>query len=436
MRDYLLSTVSDPELLHATSASVKSESAATAWTLAHIAAIDARRLFVPAGYPSIYLYCMRELHLSESSTWKRIQAGRKAREFPIIFEMLADGRLHLAAVCLLAPYVTRGNADTLLNAATHRSKSEIEKILAARFPRSEMLPLVQRVPATAFSEGGPAPGQVQPDRNPEGEPTTTRSWSRSGGEHASEQGEGDEARLPAPSFSDDAVSRGEHAPQHVHVPAQATRQAGASPPPLLPPMTPPGMAHVRMKPIARDRFHVDLTMGQSLHDKIRQAQDLLSHRVPSGDIAEVLELALDALIPKLERERFAATDRPRANGQAPKSGGRHIPATVKRAVRQRDGDQCAFVSRSGQRCPSRRFLQFDHIVPFARGGEATVDNIRLVCSAHNRHAAECAFGAEFIDEKRRAARAAAGRCTPETASGSEPPRDRDPSPGPHPSTGG
>ena len=41
-----------------------------------------------------------------------------------------------------------------------------------------------------------------------------------------------------------------------------------------------------------------------------------------------------------------------------------------------------------------------------RGGEATVEGIRLRCRAHNRYEAECAFGVGFMEHKREAARQA------------------------------
>src|SRR5205823_4970104 len=98
----------------------------------------------------------------EDAAYKRIQAARLAREFPVVFELLADGRLHLTGVGLLAPYLTHENADTLLNAALHKTKSEIELLLAERFPRSEMLPLVQAIPASASkSDRQLAPAQVE-----------------------------------------------------------------------------------------------------------------------------------------------------------------------------------------------------------------------------------------------------------------------------------
>jgi hypothetical protein len=86
---------------------------------------------------------------------------------------------------------------------------------------------------------------------------------------------------------------------------------------------------------------------------------------------------------------------------------RHIPAAVKRAVRERDQDQCTFRSDSGRRCPARTRLEFDHIEPVACGGQATVEGMRLRCRAHNQYGAGCTFGAGFMDRKRQQVREAA-----------------------------
>ena len=71
----------------------------------------------------------------------------------------------------------------------------------------------------------------------------------------------------------------------------------------------------------------------------------------------------------------------------------------------RDGRRCTFVSESGRRCSACRRLDFDHIVPLARGGEATADNLRLLCPAHNQHEADRVLGAGFMEEKRSGSRA-------------------------------
>lgn len=57
--------------------------------------------------------------------------------------------------------------------------------------------------------------------------------------------------------------------------------------------------------------------------------------------------------------------------------GRVIPTGVKLAVWKRDGGKCAM-------CGSTANLHFDHIIPWSRGGSSTnVENIQLLCAAHN-----------------------------------------------------
>jgi 5-methylcytosine-specific restriction endonuclease McrA len=136
-------------------------------------------------------------------------------------------------------------------------------------------------------------------------------------------------------------------------------------------------------------------------------------------VAQVVDRALDALILQLEKRKFGATTAPRRL-RRPKSSitrrprrqraivrKRYVPAHVRRAVWERDHGQCTFVSANGTRCKARRFLEFDHVDPVARGGQTTVDTMRLRCRAHNQYEAERAFGAGFMNRKRHEARCAA-----------------------------
>src|SRR6267143_3812820 len=106
MRQYSLTHLSDTVLLRDLLALVTRDRLITATLLAHIAEVDARRLYIPAGYSSMHAFCVDELRLSEDAASKRIQAAWAARRFPALLYALAEGRLHLAAVCLLAPHLT------------------------------------------------------------------------------------------------------------------------------------------------------------------------------------------------------------------------------------------------------------------------------------------------------------------------------------------
>lgn len=377
MSRYSLVHLSDEALLHQLTALVSRDRSTTAELLAHIAEVDARKLYVPAAYPTMFAYCIGELRLSEDAAAKRIHAARAARRFPSVFNAIAEGRLHLSAVVLLAPHLTEDNAAELLAAAVHKSKSEIERLLAERFPRADVLAWVSPIPAR--SDAPPvlhAPGHAGGSL-PRGAESPVAPESVT----ASRAPEHVVAHAPHPGSSSAHVSS--HAPGHVN--------------------------RFTVRPLSAGSFEVLFTMNLATHDKLRYAQELLSHQVPSGDVAEIFERALDALIPKLEKARFAATDQPRRGQPSASSNPRRIPAHVMREVWARDGGQCTFMSESGRRCAARKFVQFDHVVEVARGGEATAGGLRLRCRAHNQYAAECTFGTEFMRHKQIAAAEARAR---------------------------
>ena len=57
--------------------------------------------------------------------------------------MLADGTLHLSAVSELAPHLRPHNVASLLAEATHRSKSEVERLVSRRFPKRDIATAVR-----------------------------------------------------------------------------------------------------------------------------------------------------------------------------------------------------------------------------------------------------------------------------------------------------
>ena len=160
-------------------------------------------------------------------------------------------------------------------------------------------------------------------------------------------------------------------------------------------------------PLATDLYKVSFTMTGAMYAKLQQALNLFGRRKPVPDEAEILELGLDLLVQKLEKKKFCATDKPQPRKPCAES---HIPAEVQREVWERDGGQCTFHSDDGTRCAARMDLQYDHIIPEARGGRSDdKDNLRLRCHAHNQYEAERAFGKPFMEGKRERARAERAR---------------------------
>ena len=320
------------------------EGEVTAFRLARLAEYDERKLFLEDAFPSMLAWCVRELRLSVEEAKKRIRVARVGRRCPVVFEALANGRVNMSGLVCLATHLTPENAEELAAAAAHKTRAEIEQMLAERFPKQEIAARVDPITLPSQQLG---------------------------------ESEGSPGTLP------DAV-----------IPDQGDPRAVAA------------RAPNRVSQLSPEAYSVQFTRRREADERFRYAQDLLGSRVKPGDIAEVYDRAIKVLVEKLERARFGACARPRKNGQPPRTGSRHIPNEVKRAVWKRDGGQCTYKSESGLRCEARRDLQFDHEKEFARGGEATVDNLRLRCPGHNQHAAEQTFGAGFMKQKRKEAAAA------------------------------
>ena len=261
---------------------------------------DERRLYLREGCSSLFTYCTNVLHMSEGSAYNRIETARAARRYPKVLEALDCGDLTLTAVRLLAPHLTSENSDEVLTAARHKSKLEVQELIASLNCRSAAARLIRRAVVT---------------------------------------------------------------------------------------------------PLSPDHYMLEVTLARETHDKLRLAQALSRHTLPTGDVASILDRALTLLIDHLERRTFARVLSPRHRSPECAASGRHIPAAVRREVWQRDEGRCAFVGPTG-RCQENAFLEFHHVAPFAAGGAATVENIQLRCRAHNQHEARVFFGETFVRERR------------------------------------
>jgi hypothetical protein len=117
------------------------------------------------------------------------------------------------------------------------------------------------------------------------------------------------------------------------------------------------------------------------------------------------------MIERAQKQKYGKGVRTREGERSESTSPRYVPAQVRWAVRQRDGEQCTYVSPDGRRCEATSHLEYDHIVPVARGGPSTVENLRMRCRGHNQFEAECTFGPAFMKEKVAAAQAGRAAAT-------------------------
>ena len=100
-----------------------------------LAHLDERRLYLGEGCSSLFTYCTQVLHLSEHAAYGRIEAARAVRRFPVILDLLGDGSITLTTVTLLASHLTPENQVEILETARHKSKREVEHLVARLRPQ-------------------------------------------------------------------------------------------------------------------------------------------------------------------------------------------------------------------------------------------------------------------------------------------------------------
>jgi hypothetical protein len=455
---FSLDHLSNDDLLTSTRAQVGRCNRALAGLLAHLAEVDARGLYRLRACSSLGTYCVYELRMSEDTAQRRSQVARIARRFPVLFEQIAAGQIHLTAVLMLGPHLTDANHREVLALAKHRSKREIAGLLRRLDPLPDVPARIEPL--------GPAP-QGHPLR---GASHAQFTAALAGpvrelppGDRPSDWLEGDIEETASAEFV--PLNLGERA---VEQPSDEEPRADST------------LQHERL--LTPQRYKVQFTASQEYVDLLEQAQDLLAPAVRRRDLEQVHLRALRALVAELKKRKYAVTDRPRSaaasaarsqkhtaparsqgrtaparsqgrtaparsasrpspsnsnesrpvtsealpasnttepslrererntqkgarsTGAGPasdrgngKSGSRTIPAAVRRAVAERDQYRCTYVDDTGHRCRETSGLELHHEHAYALGGPATVANIAMRCRAHNALAAEQDYGREFME---------------------------------------
>jgi 5-methylcytosine-specific restriction endonuclease McrA len=277
----------------------------------------------------MFVYCTEVLHLSEAEAYLRIAVARAARSRPVLLEMLGDGRLHLSGIAKLASHLTESNRDEFLSRAAHKSKRQIEELIAELRPKPDVPTSIRKLPEN-------------PRRTPPTPPPTPPTELR---------------------------------PDRVAPPAPAPRQPGKP-----------------IEPLSPARYKIQFTADAELRAKLERLQALTDKK----DLADVIDQAVTEKLARLEARRYGRTESPRQTVDQARTlpNSRTVPAPVKRAVWKRDEGRCTFVDEHGRRCKERTRLEFHHRQPFGKGGDHSVDNLALLCRAHNGYVAELDYGKE------------------------------------------
>jgi len=386
-----LRNLSERKLLSDFSSLVERDRRQTARMLAYIGEIDRRKLYLEHAYPSMFAFCTGRFRMSESMAAKRIRTARTACSFPRILKMIGRGELHLSGAYRLAPHLTTKNYRRILQRAKHLGLREIEKLVAELAPKPDVKASLRALPIPRA--GTVVQGQSAAGSGPHGNAPTLESRGQlAGGSEGASHGD---AAISAHGSKEGVA--------HFYAPAPSHNKRRG-----------------RMTPLSPRRYRLQVTIGEEGRDTLTELQGLLSHQIPNGDPAAIVERALALLLTETKKKKAALTKKPRASTQqinarptavAASSAhkGRTIPAKVRRQVFNRDGGRCAYRDAKGRRCASGWQVEFHHRVPYAKGGSHSVGNIEIRCRAHNQRAAELDFGKAFMAKKTKRARAPTSR---------------------------
>jgi hypothetical protein len=353
-----VASIPDRELLDRLTHLVGDSRCTEADVITHIAEVDARKLYAQEACPSMFSYATRVLHFSEPEAYLRIVSARASRKHPMLLAMLAKGELHLSAIALLARHLTTENRDAVLARARHRTKREIEELVAELSPRPDVPAAIRKLPQA-------------------------RQESR---------------RLPQSSLASQLACEEEARRLDRAAPAAELRPDKVTTPVVQAPAR-----RSSIEPLAPARYKVQFTASAGLQEKLERLRALMRSQVPDGDLGAIIEQAVSEKLERLEARRFAAAKRPR-KGLAQtdvSASSRHVPAAVKRYVAQRDGTRCRYVDEQGQRCPERHQLEFHHRHPYGYGGDHRPEDIRLMCTTHNQLLADEDYGRTAMASRRR-----------------------------------
>ncbi len=125
--------------------------------------------------------------------------------------------------------------------------------------------------------------------------------------------------------------------------------------------------------------------------KLDRLKSLRAHKNPRMSYADLIDDMCEYMLKKLDpmkgdAKSRTAIARPKLNKPGhPHASPRYISPQLKRRIWQRDQGRCTYRDpKTDRRCESHHLLQIDHVLPVCRGGQASEQNLRLLCHAHHR----------------------------------------------------
>ena len=91
-------SLSDKQLIEGIKTLVSNDCKSLAELLSLLTEMEDRKLYAQLSYTSLFDYMIKALHFSEGATYKRLQAVKTARKYPIVLSLIAAGKINLTTI--------------------------------------------------------------------------------------------------------------------------------------------------------------------------------------------------------------------------------------------------------------------------------------------------------------------------------------------------
>src|SRR5215212_7693201 len=86
-----IGVMNDDDLLACTRELVRNSCEMEAELLLHLAEIDERKLYAQRAYPSMHVFCVKELGFSDGAAYNRLGVARAGRRWPAVLDAFRSG---------------------------------------------------------------------------------------------------------------------------------------------------------------------------------------------------------------------------------------------------------------------------------------------------------------------------------------------------------
>jgi len=145
----------------------------------------------------------------------------------------------------------------------------------------------------------------------------------------------------------------------------------------------------KVKHQADASVRLEVTLSKAQWEKIKTMRELLSTALPNGEWDQVLEyVATKVIAQKSKGPGHLSSNTPEAQSLKPVNhthAYKKISQNLKRQVLLRD-QCCQYKDKiTGKVCQSKWNLEVDHIQPLWANGTNSLENLRALCSNHNKY---------------------------------------------------